>query len=345
MTNVFRPATAISAAILTTAALFFGGGIFAPMAVSLFACAILWPMQKTLEVRLPRLIALIITLAATVIVIGTLGALVAWGISVVGRWLMAYTGRFYDLYAMTMAWFDGHGLAIAEPLAEQFNVLSLIRLFQDVLAHLNGLLGFSLTVLIFTMLGLLEVGDFRHKLQALHDGEKGARILTAVTNIGRKFRKYLLVRTFASVLTGVVIWAFATALNIELASAWGVIAFALNYIPVLGPLIATVLPTLFTAAQFESWQMAMIVFFGLNAIQFVIGSYLEPRLSGSALAISPFIVVFAVFFWAFLWGIPGAFIGVPVTIAMLSLCELGQQTRWISTLLSGPVNQKDERLR
>lgn len=341
ITNAFRPATAISATILTTAALYFGGGIFAPMAVSLFACAILWPIQRTLERRLPRLIALIITLSATVIVIGTLGASVAWGISVVGRWLMANTGRFYDLYAMTLAWFDGHGMAIAEPLAEQFNVMSLIRLFQDVLAHLNGLVGFSLTVLIFTMLGLLEVGDFRHRLQSLRDREKSNNILAATTRIGGKFRKYLLVRTFASVLTGFVVWAFAYALNIELASAWGVIAFALNYIPVLGPLVATVLPTLFTAAQFESWQMAVIVFLGLNAIQFLIGSYLEPRLSGSALAISPFIVVFAVFFWAFLWGIPGAFIGVPVTIAMLSLCELSPQTRWIPTLLAGPINPKD----
>jgi predicted PurR-regulated permease PerM len=165
-------------------------------------------------------------------------------------------------------------------------------------------------------------------------------MLEATQSISSKFRKYLLVRTFASILTGLVVWAFAWALDIELAAAWGVIAFALNYIPVLGPLIATVLPTLFTAAQFESWQMATYVFLGLNTIQFIIGSYLEPRFSGSALAISPFIVVLAVFFWTFLWGIPGAFIGVPVTIAMLSACELNPSTRWIATLLSGPSHDK-----
>ena len=89
------------------------------------------------------------------------------------------------------------------------------------------------------------------------------------------------------------------------------------------------------AAQFESWQMAVFVFLGLNIIQFAIGSYLEPRFSGTALAVSPFLIVFTVFFWTFLWGIPGAFIGVPVTMAILTVCELGSSSRWIATLCRG----------
>lgn len=161
--------------------------------------------------------------------------MVVWGITVVGRWLMVNLSLFYDLYTTTLAWFEGHGIPVAEPLAEQFNVRALVGLFQDILAHLNGLIGFSLMVLVFTMLGLLEVGDFRQKLQSMHDGEKGARILEALTRISRKFRKYILVRTFASVLTGIAVWAFTYTLNVEPASAWDVIAFALNYIPVLGP--------------------------------------------------------------------------------------------------------------
>ena len=80
---------------------------------------------------------------------------------------------------------------------------------------------------------------------------------------------------------------------------WGVIAFALNYIPVIGPLIATVFPTLFAMAQFASWQTALTVFACLNLIQFLIGSYLEPRVAGSALSISPSVVLFAVFFRTF----------------------------------------------
>jgi predicted PurR-regulated permease PerM len=95
-----------------------------------------------------------------------------------------------------------------------------------------------------------------------------------------------------------------------------------------------VLTTLFAAAQFESWQTAVIVLAGLSVIQFAIGSYIEPLIAGATLAISPFLVLFAVFFWTLLWGIPGAFIGVPLTIALLTIAEQHASSRWIATLLS-----------
>ena len=69
--------------------------------------------------------------------------------------------------------------------------------------------------------------------------------------------------------------------------------FVLNFIPFIGPFVATVLPALFAIVQFQSWEAATLIFAGVSLIQFLIGSYLEPRLSGSALSISPFLVVVA----------------------------------------------------
>ena len=68
--------------------------------------------------------------------------------------------------------------------------------------------------------------------------------------------------------------------------------------------------------------------------------YLEPLLAGATLAISPFLVLFAVFFWTFLWGIPGAFIGVPATIAMLTMCAQYAGSRWLAVLLSDSASRK-----
>ena len=136
-----------------------------------------------------------------------------------------------------------------------------------------------------------------------------------------------------SVATGVLVWALGLVAGLQLAAEWGVIAFALNYIPFIGPFIATVFPTLFALAQFASWQSALAVFACLNIIQFVIGSYVEPRVSGSALAISPFVVLFSVFFWTSLWGLFGAFIGVPITIALLTFCAQHPSSRWLADLL------------
>ena len=78
--------------------------------------------------------------------------------------------------------------------------------------------------------------------------------------------------------------------------------------------------------------MAVLVFGGLNLIQFLVGSYLEPRIAGNAVSLSPFMVLFAVFFWAFLWGIAGAFIGVPIVIAVMTICEQHPSSRWVADL-------------
>src|ERR1700759_4433860 len=116
-------------------------------------------------------------------------------------------------------------------------------------------------------------------------------VLRASADIPSKCRQYMVVRTVMSVLTGAVVWAVALLAGLELATAWGVIAFVLNYIPFIGPLIATVFPTIFAIAQFESWRLAVIVFLSLNLIQSLIGSYFEPRMAGAALSVSPFIIL------------------------------------------------------
>jgi predicted PurR-regulated permease PerM len=96
--------------------------------------------------------------------------------------------------------------------------------------------------------------------------------------------------------------------------------------------------------QFDSWQAVLGVFVCLNIIQFVVGSYVEPRVSGNMLLISPSVVLFAVFFWTFLWGLFGTFIGVPIAIAILTFCDQHPSSRWLADLLGGPANTKTDKL-
>jgi AI-2 transport protein TqsA len=322
-------------AVLVLCGLYFARSILAPVAFSLFVVAIVWPLQRALETRMPRLLALVAALVVTLLVVTVLGFLIVWAFGTVGRWLIDNAARFQALYAESAAWLEGHGIVVTSLLAENFNAGWLIRAVQEIGGRMYGLVAFVVITFVFTALGLLEVEIARKNIEILDNKEIAQTILQAGTQIAGKFQKYMLVRSAMSVLTGMVVWVFALLAGLELATAWGVIAFVLNYIPFIGPLVATVFPTLFALAQFGSWELAVVVFLGLNLIQFLIGSYLEPRIAGSALSISPFLVLFAVFFWAFLWGMPGAFIGVPIVIAILTLCEQHASTRWIAILLSG----------
>jgi len=325
----------LSTAVLLFAALYFARSIFAPVAFSLFVIAIVWPLQRTLEARVPRLLALVVTLVVTLLVIAVLGYLIVWAFGTVGRWLIDNALRLQALYMQWTDWLEEHGILVTSFLVENFNAGWLIRAVQEIGSRLQVLVTFLVITFVFTALGLLEVDIARKNIGTLSNKEAARAILQASTQIADKFQRYMLVRSAMSVLTGLVVWAFALVAGLELATAWGVIAFVLNYIPFIGPLVATVFPTLFALLQFGSWQLAVIVFVGLNVIQFLIGSYLEPRIAGAALSLSPFLVLFAVFFWAFLWGIAGAFIGVPIVIAALALCEQREPTRWIAALLSG----------
>jgi predicted PurR-regulated permease PerM len=143
-----------------------------------------------------------------------------------------------------------------------------------------------------------------------------------------------------SAVTGLLVGAFAWITGLQFAVEWGMIAFTLNYIPFIGPFIATLFPTLLAMAHFNSWQAVLGLFASLNIIQFVVGSYIEPRVSGTMLSISPFIVLFAIFFWTFLWGLFGTFIGVPIALAILSFCSQHPSSRWLADLLGGPKQTK-----
>jgi AI-2 transport protein TqsA len=326
--------------VLAAAALYLARPVFAPMAFSLLAIALLWPLQQLLVARMPKLVASALVMLATLLVLLALAAAVAWGFSLIAEWLAQNAGRFQSLHLAATTWLQAHGISVSGFLGNRFDVGWIVRLVQDVASRMSSFAGFFLLVVILTLIGLLEVDEFKHRLQTLDDPAKGQALLQVAQAIAVKLRKYMLVRSLASVLTGVLIFAFTLFAGLELAAAWGIMAFTLNFIPFIGPFIATILPALFAVVQFESWQMAALIFLGSTLIQFLIGNYLEPRLFGAILDISPYLVVVAVFFWALLWGVPGAFIGVPITIALLTCCEANPGTRWLARLLSGAAQPR-----
>jgi AI-2 transport protein TqsA len=325
---------ALCTAILVAAALYLGRSIFAPVAFSIFTIAIVWPFQSALQGKVPKLVALLFTILVTLTVLTLLALGIAWGSSQIGHWLLSNLDRFQLIYSSSNKWLEEHGIFVTEMFVDRFDVSWLVRFAQQFAVRLNSLVGFALLVFAFTILGLLEIQQIGARVKKIEDQDSNLHLSEAAEQIAKLFRKYIFIRSLASVLTGFVTFCFALLVGLELALAWGTIFFVLNYIPFLGPLVAVVLATLFAAAQFETLPMALVVLAGLSAIQFSIGSYIEPRLAGATLAISPFLVLFAVFFWSLLWGIPGAFIGVPMMIALITVCEQYASSRWLATLLS-----------
>jgi predicted PurR-regulated permease PerM len=326
--------TVVLAGIAAAFALQAASSVVVPVVFALFIIAVVHPVQRRLERYLPRIVAALVTVLVAVAIVLALASLLTWGFGRAAQWLVGNIPRFQAIYARLAEGLEEQGFVVASAISDTFNVNWMLRTLQDLGGRAHQLTSFIVVTFVYVLLGLVEVDVSAKKILSYLPPEKAGPLIHAFRAIGTKMQHYMLVRTVMSVLTGLVVWAFALVFGLELATAWGAIAFGLNYIPFLGPLIATVFPTLFAFVQFESWQAALLVFVALNIIQFVIGSYLEPRVAGAALSISPFLVLFSVFFWAFLWGLPGAFIGVPVTIAALTLCHEFPRTRWLAQLMS-----------
>jgi predicted PurR-regulated permease PerM len=330
--GLLRTAVGAIALVAIVAATGVAGAVLAPIVYAAFIIAVVWPLQRRLQSFMPQLLALAIVVVVVTVSFVSFASLVVWAFSRVGRWLVSDAARYQLRYDELTTWLEGHGIAVAALWAEHFDVRWLVRVVQLVTERLNATVSFWLVVLVYVILGLLEVKDVARKVQGLENREAARVLCDGSAACAARFRTFALVRTLMSLVTGVLVWGLATFSGLQFAAEWGVIAFAMNYIPFIGPFIATLFPTLFALAQFASWEGALAMFAGLNVIQFVTGSYIEPRISGSALDVSPFVVLFSVFFWAFLWGVFGAFIGVPITIAVLTFCAQHPSSRWVSDL-------------
>jgi AI-2 transport protein TqsA len=337
-------AVGIIAVILLAAAARQASAVFAPLALALFIIAIVWPLQNRLQAKMPKLLALAATIVVTIAVCLAFASLAAWGFGRVGRSLTADAARYQALYEATMTWLEGHGVSVAALWAQHFNVRWLLGTTQQIAGRVTSMLSFWLIAVVYVVLGLLEVEDIRRRIELLDNRELARVLLDGSTATAARFRRYLLVRTQMSAMTGLLIGAFAWITGLQFAIEWGAIAFTLNYIPFIGPFTATLFPTLLAMTQFDSWQAVLGVFVCLNIIQFVVGSYIEPRVAGHMLSISPLVVLFAIFVWTFLWGIFGTFIGVPIALAILTFCDQHSSSRWLADLLGGSTQAKTGKL-
>ncbi|MBB3659224.1 putative PurR-regulated permease PerM [Rhizobium sp. BK650] len=310
-----------------------GATVLAPLALALLAIALLWPVQHRVQTFLPRYIALLVTLAVMMLALLAFGWISTWSFGHVGGWMIDNTARFQQHYDELRQWLEEHGIDVDVLWADNVGTAWAMRVVQTVTSRINSTFSFWLIALTYLLLGLMEVEDFESRIRAMRSPVARRLLLDGSRETAQKLRRFMRIRTIMSITTGLFIWLFTSGVGLPLAKEWGAIAFVLNYIPFIGPLAATLLPTVFALIQFDNWQSAIAIFVGLNLIQFTLGSYIEPRVSGNALSLSPVVVLLSVFTWGYLWGIFGAFIGVPISIALVTFCRHHPSSRWVPELL------------
>jgi AI-2 transport protein TqsA len=151
--------------------------------------------------------------------------------------------------------------------------------------------------------------------------------------IAGKVRQYLYVRTVLGAMSATIAGVWLLLLDVDLVLVWVLLTFLLNYIPNLGSIIAVVPPSLMALLQHGPLRGALVLG-GLAIFEQIIGNYIDPRMQGRRLQISPVVVLVALVFWTWMWGPAGALLAVPMTVTALAAASYSETLRPLVTLLA-----------
>ena len=302
--------------------------------LAVFIAIVVTPMLRWMYSRgVPKWGALMV-IAFILLDVGSLLALVTTGgVEGFRDSLPTYQERFITLSHQFGDWLEGVGVGgsrEAMPDLLDPNLLAHgVRLF---LSNASGIFAMGFLVLLATLFILLEAPTLPAKLRAaFHLTEAGdARLKRLLDTVNR----YMQIKTLTSLGTAFSVWLLLWFFGIDFAILWAVLAFFLNFVPVLGNILMMIPPVLLALIQTDP-QTALLVAIGYLVINTVIGNVLEPRIMGKGLGVSTLAIFISLLFWGWLFGTVGMFLAVPLTAAVVIALDANPHTRPLAILL-GP---------
>ncbi len=314
-----------------------------PIVLAAFLAIISYPITTTLRhyVHLPHWLAVTCTVVFDMGVIYGLISLIKFLAADVkstlqGDFLQHVGEKYNDL----LQWLDQYGLgahvrSVFDSPLDIVNTQQLISLSQSLTGRVLSFMSLTMLVLILMTFILGEAPLFRRNFERLPNSIQGkGKLVDAL----RGMQKYLVIKTLASVSTGLLAWWLCHAMEVPFAFLWGVVACVLNYIPTIGSIVAAV-PPILLALVFHDWGSMFIVAGGYLAVNFAIGNGIEPLFLGKQFGIATTVVLFSVIIWGWVWGPFGMLLAVPFTVLTKLALENSEDLYWMAAFIE--ANPKD----
>ncbi len=328
------------ALVLFGAVLKLAGSILLPLVLASILSVILGPLINRLDKwHFPRSLAVIIVILVLfgVVFLVTLFLQTSF-YSFIAQY-PKYAERFIKLNKMIIALSESK-LGVSLDIFKDFNwtnqVVSHLMSFSG---SVMNILKAALLIMIFLIFLLLENPFSKRKLLRAFDRKTGLQIARMLHEINRQVARYLNLKFFISLATGICVWFSLKLIGMDFALMWGVLAFLLNFIPTIGSGIILFLTILMGIIQFyPSLGKISAVIISMSLIQLIIGNFLDPRMQGHRLNLSPLIILFSLVFWGWIWGIVGMFLAVPITVIIQIICKNIPYLKPVSIIMSSGKN-------
>ena len=324
----------VMTALLGVAALKLGRPVMLPLVAGIFLVVLAWPIRTWLRRFVPGFVATLGAFFAILLVFAAFVASLVWMAGQVSDAVPEYASVLEQTAAQISEWLSARGLPAPGAGGDGGGAPEWVSgAAQSLARDLLSTGALLLLMFAFFGLGLAEVAEFRSRARDALARPQAGRLFDTLGEIAEQWRRYVLAKTATSALTGAVTAAFCLLVGLDLAFVWGFIAFLLEYVPTIGSTIAVVPPALFAVVQFGLGAKALLIAGGVALVQIVMGNFVDPKIEGKFLTLSPVLVLFAIVFWGWLWGALGALLGVPLTAAILIACRHFDGTRWIAEML------------
>lgn len=313
----------------------FAADIIVPFILALFIAVVLSPLvQRMVKLRVPRVLAISLLVIVIVMAMVLLLAYLGTSLNELARTLPQYRSSLVIPLKSLEPWLVRLGIGVSvDEMVKYIDPNAAMTLITNLLTQLTNAMSSIFLLLLTVVFMLLEVPQLPTKFQQImvRPVEGMAAIQRAIDSVSH----YLVLKTAISLVTGLVVWGMLTTLDVRFAFIWGLLAFALNYIPNIGSVLAAI-PPIIQVLVFGGLYDALVVLAGYLIINLVFGNILEPRIMGRGLGLSTLVVFLSLIFWGWLLGPVGMLLSVPLTIIVKIALEQSVGGQSIAILLGDP---------
>ncbi len=298
-----------------------------PLTVAVLLAFVLEPLVVMLEkIHIPRVLSILLVITF----IGAALFLVGYILFSSGKTILTlypkYQNRLMEIYKYIANLFAlpyNEHLSFIDNLWGQLGIRNQVRYLT--ISFSNSFFNFikdMVMVLLFVVFLLLETVHLKEKIEIAFENRKSLRIKSIAADVVRQVTRYLSIKFFVSLATGICITLGLKIIGMDFPVVWGVISFILNFIPSIGSIVAVVGMSVFGLLQFWPLPGPIIAVIAVGTgTNMIIGNVLEPKIQGDNLGLSPFVILVSLLAWGWLWGFVGLILAVPMTVIVKILCE------------------------
>ena len=330
----------LASLIVITAGLKAASSVVVPLLVALFLAMLATPLMFWLRsYKIPTGVSVGLILNLLVGIISVVGSLIGSSINELSGSLPAYEAKLNESIGAAFVVLSDQGITVPKSgVNEWIDPQAAAQFFGRLLSGFGGILSDGLLIIFMVLFILLEASIIPAKLKyILPEPEK---TLINFSGFLSALKSYLVIKTFVSLLTGMLVTIWLTILDVEFALMWGAIAFFLNFVPYVGSLIAAV-PVVVLGILDSGMTHALLIAGGYLFVNLLVGNVLEPRFMGRGLGLSTLVVFLSLVFWGWVFGPVGMFLSVPLTMLVKIGLEHDPRSRWLAILLSADVPKKE----